>query len=245
MTRRELLASSVAVVSVQGRQPLPPIRIEDVTVSHDPPRPQRSARASDGTSYGQPRGTMSFRLPNLPESQQWKGLEAYDNRGGQGQFQCPELIIRYASKLGFIGFSELPTSPPSPKLGDGYQVARHFASRSDGRFSQVRNAFASLPRIGSVISVLPWSNAYPGSSGHVGIVFKVTSCSTNRANVSIFDQNNELSTWKSIEFSRPPYDAGRPTLARNWTGVFTNRGLASAVEWTEPVRGRDPPLGRC
>ena len=143
-------------------------------------------------------------------------------------YQCPELIVRYSSALGF----------GSGALGNGHEVAKNFASRSGGQFTFQRNGQSSeRPFEGAVISISgtdTQGRSFPppeGQYGHVGIV-QTARFDLNAGTVTLFDQNWPSAAWKTIGFER-----------RNglWYGTMPNNPsggpsqLVDVAGWANPA----------
>lgn len=152
-------------------------------------------------------------------------------------YQCPELIVRYSSELGF----------GSGALGNGHEVARNFAARSGGQFTFQRNGQSSeRPYEGAVISISgadTLGRSFPppdGQYGHVGIV-QSARFDGSTGTVTLFDQNWPGSAWKTVSFER-----------RNgaWFGNMTNNpknGASQVVDvagWANPAPVQVQPTER-
>ncbi|WP_298855746.1 peptidoglycan-binding protein [uncultured Ruegeria sp.] len=168
-------------------------------------------------AYGQTKGTLgiSFGGNNFT-------LESKSNSNGltegveSGEFQCVELVKRYATSVLKI---------PVQSLGHGKDVARNLASHSPSRISYHENGTSKTPPlIGSVISIeLPGGlNAY----GHTGIVqaVSVSQSDPTTFTVTLFDQNwptNVSGVWKTVSFSQNQHGF--------WTGTMLNNGVPTPV----------------
>ncbi|MEQ1819547.1 MAG: CHAP domain-containing protein [Terricaulis sp.] len=228
MNRRHFLAAATigcGALFIPGVAEARTLAISDVSVS--PAQPP-----TNSTGFGVQRGVLSFRVvgnPPLTAANAWRGIESWGNGNGSGQYQCVDLIKRYAQKLEFPGF-ELPRRfNELPSLGNGVDAAERFAGRSDSGFRYVRTSGAALPRLGAVISVRGW----PGvAEGHTGIVQRVSS-SASAATVTLFDQNFPSAQWKTLEFTR---------AGNLWSGVLVNVSSSSGTT-RNPVVGWADPTG--
>jgi hypothetical protein len=173
------------------------------------------------------KGTLYFRV-NSDRAD--RSLNTYGNGSAatSPERQCVELIKRYAAKLGFPGYAANLGSTDNgnslPSLGDGYQVARRFATASDGGFAFVANGATALPKAGAVISIEEW---IPG--GHVGIICNhdAQEAQAGEIRIKIFEQNMPIDTWKEIRFTR------RSGL---WSGAMLNNGVyRNVIGWANPT----------
>lgn len=200
------------------------IAITELSVSPSQPN-------SGADKLGALKGTLSFRVIANPKlaGNQYKGLESWGNGDGSGQFQCVELIKRYAQKLEFKGYGAGVASKNLPSVGDGQDAARRFADNSSGTFVYTRKSGSRLPRLGAVLSI-DGGTVIPG--GHVGIVQMVsTSSSGSRATVTLFDQNFPSSRWKTVDFTK---SNGK------WSGTMSNTKngkttYLNVVGWSDPT----------
>ena len=165
--------------------------------------------------FGGIKGTFSYNIVRTPalSTKSRRTLIAYGNGIGttKGQFQCVELIKRFAQQLEF---------PAALGKGDANVTAQKFAEASGGGFSHHWNgASDKFPRIGSVISFEPWSTL----PGHVGIVQWESSGIKDIGIVKLFDQNWPIGDWKTVEFKKingywhgSMLSNGSPVKVRSW-----------------------------
>jgi hypothetical protein len=163
-------------------------------------------------------------------------LTSYGNNGGDGRYQCVNLITAFAKALQL----------PSFVTGNGNQCASNLAANSGGAFQYVLNGAAALPKLGAVISTDTWlgqqlnaaGTAYtpvyvPGAGGktvrevvpgHVGIVQAISTSGL----VTLFDQNMPVpGAWRTIQFTK---------VNGKWYGVMRNTGLdINVLGWANPI----------
>lgn len=237
MLRRSFISSAIAASAITAPALAGSRTLGIRSVSADPYRGPRGRNV-----VGAVRGVLTFRILTAPGVlSSYKGLESFWSgpSPGDSAYQCPDLIRRYAQKLGFSGYGSTVLFRNLPTLGHGKDCAANFAQKSGGLFGSVQTSGIDLPKIGSVLSVDAWANQ---PYGHVGIVQRHT-FSGNSATVFLFDQNFGAadSAWKSVVFERPAYSSRDPSRVRRWTGKFENtapstgRTTRTDVRWTEPT----------
>lgn len=180
------------------------------------------------TAMGQPKGTIVVNAANGNRFE----LVSKSNGSAEGdpalaQFQCVELISRYAAGFGF--------SPNA--LGDGHRVAMSFAQRSNGQFNFVGNGTSGIPpKVGAVVSISATDSqgaAFAGGYGHVGIVQRVESIGNGSFRVTLFDQNwpTPSGQWKTLIFT---------AKEGKWSGVLTNTRRSGGVQTVSVVGWSNP-----
>lgn len=218
MLRRSLLGALAALGSLSPALAATKIRIWGLWVV--------GPAAYKPNDPGAVKGTMYFRVNTDPYD---RSLITYGNgtAASAPDRQCPELIKRYAAKLGFKGFTDslkADNGNKLPSLGDGHQAAKNFAAKSDGAFVFVPNGSAEMPKPGAVLSIVEFVKG-----GHVGILcnHSANSNQTSPFSVKLFDQNMPITSWKEVKFTKSN---------KKWSGKFTNnRKDYDVVGWANPT----------
>jgi hypothetical protein len=113
--------------------------------------------ATRGDIYGYPKGTIGFKFYRGATSKSpiSATLTSYGNNGGDGRYQCVNLITAFAKALQL----------PSFVTGNGNQCASNLAANSGGAFQYVLNGAAALPKLGAVISTDTWLGQQLNAAG--------------------------------------------------------------------------------
>jgi hypothetical protein len=213
-----------------GGNPLPTIEIPNwtgVLAGKNGPPPGFSLVSVTGITeapYSQPRGTLVLKNTD-GKTLTLDSISNGDYQGTKsGEYQCTELIVRYAQSLGIAAVKS------TANTGDGKDAAENFARLSSGAFSYVAGAGATtLPTVGSVISFSAW----PGdSAGHVGIVQSIAQLSATQFVVTLFDQNLRGAAWKTVTFTKQGNVWQGTMIIHNADGTSIN---VPADGWANPV----------
>lgn len=194
--RALLLGASGALICPSAAFAGSPVRIWGLWLEHSRPLSSQVNRL---------RGTFHFRAGRDRSDRTLNAYGAGSDWRNTSR-QCTELVKRYGYELRLPGFrgsnlSDRDFYSGSPSLGNAHEVARRFATTSNGAFTFSSNGTRSLPNAGSVLSIAPWRG---NEFGHVGILCNYSANDARRGEVRIilFDQNLSANSWGEVRFLR-------------------------------------------
>lgn len=226
--RAVVIGGSVAIACPSVALAASPIRVWALWLQHSRPLSSQLHRL---------RGTLHFRAGSDRSDRTLNAYGAGSNWRTTPR-QCTELIKRYGYELRLPGFrgsnlSDRDLYSGSPAMGNGHEVARRFATVSNGAFTYFSNGARAVPRAGSVISIAPWSG---NEFGHVGILCNHSprEADSGQVRIILFDQNLSASSWGEIRFLR----SGSGSNSRWYGSLRSSSGRAYY-----PVAGWATPAG--